>query len=94
MELMLPGLVFGLVFVVAVVVMRRSQGTVTQLARHEMAAVGASTAAPIARTRILAEQRKVSSVGKLADRLSPDEVRFNADPRRAEADGQGGRVGR
>ena len=79
MEIMLPGLVFGAVFLAAMFGLRRSQGTVGQLGRHEIAAAASTgRAVPIARTPILTVPKRASSVGKLAAKLSPEEARSKA----------------
>jgi tight adherence protein C len=75
-DLLLPILVFGIVLVGALYVMRRSQATVSRLSRHEIAA-GSGTAAAVAHTRtpILAEVRKSGAAGKLAAKVSPEDLR-------------------
>jgi tight adherence protein C len=76
----LPLLVFGLVLVGMLYLLRRSQQTVTRLSRHEIA-TGAGTAAAVAhiRTPILADVRKSGAVGKLAAKVSPDDLRSKSE---------------
>jgi tight adherence protein C len=75
-EILLPVLVFGLVFAAIVMVMRRTQRTVTRLNRHEIAAAGPIAApAPRVGASILANPRRAGSVGSLAAKLSPEEAR-------------------
>lgn len=75
MNLLLPVLVFGFVFVGVLYAMRRSQRTVARLSRHEIAAVASSSvAAPRARTPILAEARRAGAAGKLAARASTKDL--------------------
>ncbi len=79
MDLALPILVFGVVFVGIVLLGRRSQGAVTRLSRQEIAGGGVATAAaPQARTRILAEVRTSGASGNLAAKFSSRGIRSAA----------------
>jgi tight adherence protein C len=74
--LLLPTFVFGLVLVGVLYLVRRSNQTVARLSRHEIASAG-GTGAAVARTRtpILAEVRNSGVAGKLAARVSPEDLR-------------------
>jgi tight adherence protein C len=74
--LLLPTFVFGLVLVGVLYFVRRSNQTVARLSRHEIASAG-GTGAAVARTRtpILADVRNSGVAGKLAARVSPEDLR-------------------
>jgi tight adherence protein C len=73
--MLLPLLVFGLVFLAILVVMRRAQRTVTRLNRHEIAT--APVAAPARGTggSILVTPRRAGTAGSLAAKISPEDAR-------------------
>jgi tight adherence protein C len=75
-DFLLPILVFGLVLVGVLYLVRRSNQTVARLSRHEIVSAG-GTASAVARVRtpILTEVRRSGSVGKLAARVSPEDLR-------------------
>jgi len=75
-DFLLPICVFGLVLVGVLYLVRRSNQTVARLGRHEIASSGGAAAAvPRARMPILAEVRKSGAAGKLAARVSPEDLR-------------------
>jgi tight adherence protein C len=76
LSLLLPTFVFGLVLVGVLYLVRRSNQTVARLSRHEIASAGGTGAAVArARTPILAEVRNSGIAGKLAARVSPEDLR-------------------
>ncbi|MFL5761821.1 MAG: type II secretion system F family protein [Thermomicrobiales bacterium] len=76
MDFLLPICVFGLVLAGVLYVVRRSNQTVARLSRHEIASSGGFAAvAPRPRTTILADVRQSGVAGKLAARISPDDLR-------------------
>jgi tight adherence protein C len=80
LDLFLPMLVFGVVLLGVLYLSRRSQQTVTRLSRHEIATSGgAATAVARGRTPILAEVRKSGAAGKLAAKVSPDDLRSKSE---------------
>lgn len=80
MELLLPMLVFGVVFGGALLLLRRTQhGTVARLGRQEITSGAAATVAPQARMRILEDVKKSGASGKLAARLSSRGFRSTAE---------------
>jgi tight adherence protein C len=80
LDLLLPVLVFGVVFGGMLVLVRRSQhGTVARLSRQQISVGGAAVAAaPQARTRILSDVRKSGASGKLAAKFSSRGVQSSA----------------
>lgn len=79
MELLLPMLVFGVVFGGALLLLRRTQqGPVARLSRQDITS-GAVAAAPQAQMRILQEVQRSGASGKLAARLSSKGLRSTAE---------------
>jgi tight adherence protein C len=79
LNLLLPVIVFGLVFVTVLYVAWRSQRISTRLNRHEIASAGDPAAgSPLERTRILVEPPSEGSVGKLATKASSQQLKSKA----------------
>src|SRR4051794_23586238 len=86
MTLLLPALIFVVVFAGVLAVNRRSQRTVVHLSRHQI--VGASAIAgalPQPRTSILDIGQKAGAAGRLASRLTGSGVRAKAEKLLLEA---------
>jgi tight adherence protein C len=75
MELVLPLLIFGVVFGGALVLPRRTSGAVGRLARHEIATAGPAVTAAQPKTTVLGAMPRTSSVGELAAKVTRDRVK-------------------
>src|SRR3954452_19544973 len=68
-------LTFLTVFAGIMVWNRRSQKTVQRIERHQVAVSGGAAAAQLPPIPLLGENRRISSAGQLAQRLTREEVR-------------------